>query len=91
MRANTAQRLKVYVPRTFWDDFQDRAPVDEEAHMPEKLAPFGKRILISANPVQLAALKSDATFYAEGNVDDCVRLVRSARLTLAAIAKAEAA
>lgn len=47
----------------------------------------GARVTVEGTPEQLEVLRSDAAFYAEGNVDDCPALVRSARATLVALGR----
>lgn len=87
MTETTSQRL-YKVPAYFWEDHSERCPCDDPADMATEIREAGGRMLIEATPRQLATLRSDAAFYAEGNVDGCPALVRSARATLAAIAAA---
>mgnify|MGYP000668049948 FL=1 len=47
----------------------------------------GRLAHVMANDEQLENLRADAAFYAEGNVDGCPALVRSAKATLEAIAR----
>lgn len=89
MSKHTGPRLRLWVPLYFWSDHADRCPCDNpETDMATEVREAGKRILIVATPKQLEVLRSDAEFYAQGNVDDCASLIRSAKATLAAIAKA---
>lgn len=76
-----------YVPAMFWDDYSERCPIDNESDMAIEIERAGKRVLIQANETQVKCLHGDAVFYAKGNVDDCASLVRSAKATVAAIAK----
>lgn len=81
--------IRLWVPSTFWDDHAERCPSDEGPRgICTEVRQSGRRTLIVGTPEQLECLRSDAGFYAEGNVDDCPALVRSARLTLAAIERA---
>ena len=81
--------LRLWVPASFWNDHSERCPCDDpESEMATEVREAGRRVLIEATPKQLEILRSDAAFYAEGNVDDCAALVRSAKATLAAIAAA---
>jgi len=82
--------LTMMVPASFWLDHCDRCPCDgdPEAAMAREVSTHGSRVMIAGTPAQIEVLRSDAQFYAEGNVDDCPGLVRSARATLAAIARA---
>ena len=86
---HTPGPLRLWVPASFWSDHADRCPCDDpETEMATEVRDAGRRVLIEATPKQLEVLRSDAEFYAEGNVDDCAALVRSAQATLAAIAAA---
>jgi hypothetical protein len=80
---NTAKIFRV--PALFWFDYLERAPVDSEGQMAEQLAVHGKVVSIIANEEQLTYLRNDAQFYADGNVDDCARIVKSAKATLKAL------
>lgn len=94
MEMNTELReglvLAVWVPSTFWDDHSERCPCDgdPDSEMAWEVRRAGKRVLINGTPDQIEVLRSDAEFYADGNVDECTRLVRSAAATIRAIAKA---
>lgn len=79
--------MQLQVPASFWDDHSDRCPADDENEMCVEVARKGRRVTIECDDRQLETLRSDAAFYAEGNVDDAARLVQSAKATLAAIAK----
>jgi hypothetical protein len=80
---------KVYrVPALFWLDHEDRSPCDRPEQMAELMTIQNRVAFIMANAEQLECLRSDAAFYAGDNVDDCRSIQRSARATLAAIAKA---
>lgn len=81
--------LRLWVPAKFWEDHSERCPCDDpETEMATEVREGGNRVLIEGTPKQIETLRSDAEFYAAGNVDDCAALVRSARATLAAIAAA---
>ena len=58
------------IPAAYWDDYSDRAPVDEPSQMAIEVSRSGRRVLVEANVVQLVYLKGDADLYAEGNTDD---------------------
>jgi hypothetical protein len=75
-----------WVSLKFWVDHCDRAPSDTgEAGMCKELRRSKTRALIQGTAEQIDCLRGDAAFYAEGNVDDCPGLVRSARGVLAAL------
>jgi hypothetical protein len=76
------------VPALFWLDHEDRSPCNRPEEMAELQSIQNRVAYILANAVQLECLRSDAEFYAGDNVDDCKSIQRSARATLAAIAKA---
>lgn len=77
---------QIWVPASFWSDHSDRCPCDDpQSEMAAEVRTSGKRTLIKGTARQIEILRSDAQFYAEGNVDDCAGLVRSARATLQAI------
>jgi hypothetical protein len=83
--------LQLWVPAYFWSDHADRCPCDDpETDMATEVREAGRRVLIEATPKQLEVLRSDAAFYCDRDgPDECPPgLVRSARATLAAIAKA---
>ena len=76
------------VPAKFWHDHDERSPCDRPEQMATLISTAGRsQVAIQANAEQLECLRSDAAFYAEGNVDDCASLVRSAKATLEAIAR----
>ena len=76
------------VPAKFWDDHCDRCPCDGDPSiaMAQEVSRSGNRVTITGTPSQIEVLRSDAAFYADGNVDDCASLVRSAAATLKALA-----
>lgn len=81
-----------WVPAKFWDDHSERCPSDTgEAGISKEQERKGRQVLIYGNFDQIECLRSDAEFYAQGNVDDCAALVRSAKATLEALTKAGAA
>lgn len=81
--------LRILVPLAFWLDHADRCPCDDpETDMCTEIRTAGSRALIEGTTAQVEVLRSDAAFYADGNVDDCAGLIRSAKATLAAIAAA---
>jgi hypothetical protein len=84
----SGQRL-YKVPALFWLDHEERNPCDRPEQMAELAGIHGRIAHVMANAEQLECLRSDAAFYAGGNVDDCASLVRSAKATLDAIAKAK--
>jgi hypothetical protein len=53
--------------------------------MAKEISQAGRRVLIEGTADQIECLRSDAEFYAGGNVDDCPELVRSAAATLRAL------
>lgn len=79
--------VSAWVPAMFWDDHSERAPCDgdPETAMAREVRRAGRRVLIEGDAQQLECLRSDAAFYAGGNVDDCAGLVRSAAATLRAL------
>jgi hypothetical protein len=80
--------MRLYrVPADFWYDYADRSPVDRPDQMAEFIRPCGRSVYIVATAEQIECLRADAAWYADGNVDECARLVRSARATLSAIAR----
>lgn len=76
------------VPALFWLDHEERQPCDKPEQMAVLLSIQNRQAHIAATPEQLENLRSDAQFYAEGNVDGCASLVRSAKATLAALDRA---
>ena len=79
----------VWVAAKFWDDHCDRCPSDDgEEGICHESQRSGRRVLVEGDARQIETLRSDAAFYAEGNVDDCAQLVRSAQATLLAITRA---
>jgi hypothetical protein len=76
------------VPAFFFLDHEERQPCDRAEQMAILQSVKNEIAVILANAEQLENLRSDAEFYAQGNVDGCPSLVRSARATLKAIAKA---
>ena len=81
--------MKQYkVPAKFWDDHCDRCPCDgdPEVAMAQEVSRAGHRVLIKGTDSQIEVLRSDAAFYAQGNVDDCASLCRSAAATVRALA-----
>ena len=81
--------MKQYkVPAKFWDDFSERCPCDGDpaVEMPNEVSRSGNRVLIEGTDRQIEWLRSDAAFYAQGNVDDCASLCRSAAATVRALA-----
>jgi len=80
----------LYVPAKFWDDHCERCPCDgdPESAMCREVRRSGARVFLHGNAAQIECLRSDAEFYAEGNVDDCGPIVASAKRTLEAIRKA---
>jgi len=89
-RATLIQYL--WVPLMFWQDHKDRCPSDDgDAGICYEERRTSAQALIYGSWSQIECLRSDAEFYAQGNVDDCAKLVRSAKATLAAIAKATGA
>ncbi len=60
---------QITIPASYWDDYSDRSPVDEPAQMAREIKRAGNRVTIEADAVQLAYLKGDADFYAQGNTD----------------------
>jgi hypothetical protein len=83
--------LRLWVPAYFWSDHADRCPADNpETDMATEIREAGHRVQIEATPKQLETLRSDAAFYCDRDgPDECPPgLVRSARATLVAIAKA---
>lgn len=71
---------QITIPARYWDDYGDRAPVDDESQMAVELKRAGNRVTIGADAVQLEYLLGDAKFYAEGNTDDTPpAVVRGAR------------
>ena len=90
MTTPTEQRL-YKVPALFWLDHEDRSPCDRPEQMAELQSIQSRIAFIFANDEQIECLRSDAAFYADGNVDDVPGLIRSAKATLVAIAKARAA
>lgn len=88
-RTNATLIQYLWVPLLFWNDHQERCPSDDgEAGICYEERRTAAQALIYGSWSQIENLRSDARFYADGNVDDCARLVRSAKATLAAIAKA---
>lgn len=84
-----SNQLRLWVPSYFWNDHADRCPSDDgEDGMCIEVRSAGNRTLLAGTPKQIETLRSDAAFYAAGNVDDCPQLIRSAKSTLAAITKA---
>ncbi len=79
-----AQRL-YKLPAMFFLDHADRHPCDHPEQMAVLQEVRGRVAHVLANELQLENLHADAAFYAQGNVDDCRGLVRSAQATLAAI------
>ena len=75
------------LPALFFLDHEDRSPCDSPEQMAELSSIQGRIAYVMANDVQIENLRADAAFYAEGNVDGCAGLVRSAKATLEAIAK----
>lgn len=91
--AKTGQILAVrlWVPAMFWNDHAERCPSDDgEKGICTEIREAGRRVLIVGTPEQIECLRSDAAFYCDRDgPDECPPgLVRSARATLAAIAKA---
>ena len=80
-------RRTYIVPALFWLDHEDRSPCDRPEQMAELNYIQHRRAFIFATDEQIECLRSDATFYADGNVDDCPSLIRSAKATLVAIAQ----
>lgn len=81
---------RMLIPLTFWLDHADRCPCDDpETGMCTEVRTAGSRALIEGTAAQIEVLRSDAEFYAQGNVDDCPAVVRSAKLTLLAIEAAK--
>lgn len=83
----------IWVPALFWDDHKDRCPSDfgDAGICTEMLdSRDGRRVLIRGTKEQIECLRSDAAFYCDRDgPDECpVSLKRSAKATLAAIAKA---
>jgi hypothetical protein len=75
------------LPALFFLDHEDRSPCDRPEQMAELMSIHNRIAFVMANDEQLENLRSDAEFYAEGNVDGCLSLVRSAKATLEAIKK----
>jgi hypothetical protein len=87
----TTKQPRLYrVPALFWLDYSDRCPCDVPEQMAEEVCIQGHTASIMADADQIECLRSDAAFYAEGNVDGCASLVRSAKATLAAIGRSAA-
>lgn len=92
MSAQTPSEQRLYkVPALFWLDHADRCPCDRPEQMADEISIQNRIAFVMANAEQLECLRSDAAFYAGDNVDDCRSIQRSARATLAAIAKATGA
>ena len=84
-------KWQIRLSPTYWDDYADRCPVDNDAtDMCHELLRSRTGVLVECDERQLGYLKSDAAFYAEGNVDDAPQIVRAAKSALAAIARATA-
>ena len=79
--------LFVSLPALFFLDHEERSPCDRPEQMAGLSSVQGRIAYVMANDEQLENLRADAAFYAEGNVDGCAGLVRSAKATLEAIAK----
>jgi hypothetical protein len=73
------------LPAMFVLDHEERRPCDQPEQMAVLQEVRGCVAHVLANEQQLENLRGDAEFYAQGNVDDCQSLVRSAKATLAAI------
>jgi hypothetical protein len=88
MMAQGKTMTQYKVPAKFWDDHCARCPCDGDPDiaMAREVSRSGARVLIEGTAAQIEILRSDAAFYAEGNVDDCASLVRSAAATLKALA-----
>ena len=84
--------LTMMVPASFWLDHCDRCPCDgdPEAAMAREVSTHGSRVMIAGTPAQIEVLRSDAAYYCDRDgPDECPPgLIRSARATLAAIARA---
>jgi hypothetical protein len=82
---------RLYVPALFWADHSERCPCDGDPDkaMARELRQAGRRALIEGTPEQIECLRSDAAFYCDpaGPDEAPANIVRSARATLAAIAK----
>lgn len=86
---------RLILPATYWDDYSDRQAVDDPSQMAVEVKRAGNRVTVEADVVQLAYLKSDADFYAEGNTDGTPPAVlsgakRTAGLCAALMAEAQA-
>jgi hypothetical protein len=82
--------MRFKIPRSYWDDFSDRAPCDHEDEMPNEISLSARFAVIEANAVQIACLLGDAEFYAGGNTDDTPRAVVSGARRVVEILKAKA-
>lgn len=84
-----ADEQRLYrVPALFWLDHEERQPCDRPEQIAELQSIQGRTAFVMANAEQVACLRGDAEFYAQGNVDGCPGLVRSARATLEVLDKA---
>lgn len=86
--------IQLRVPSYFWNDHADRCPCDNaETDMATEICVAGSRTLIEATPEQLEVLRSDAAYYCDRSGPDeaPASLKRSAKATLAAIAKVKGA
>lgn len=79
--------FRLTIPAIYALDFLERAPCDSPEEMPEEISSTFRTVTVECNAAQLACLKGDAAFYAEGNTDDTSRaIVRGAKRTLEIIA-----
>ena len=68
------------IPARYWDEFSERAPVDNASQLAVEVGRSGNRVHVSATAEQLVYLLGDAKFYAEGNTDDTdPNILRGAR------------
>ena len=82
--------MRFKIPRSYWEDFSDRAPCDHEDEMPDEISISERFAVIEANPAQIACLLGDAKFYAGGNTDDTPRAVVSGARRVVELLKAAA-
>lgn len=63
--------FQLLISGRYWDDYQDRCPVDSPEQMAEEVARATKNmVVVKASTVQFRYLFGDAEFYAQGNTDD---------------------
>lgn len=79
-------QMLALVPAKFWHDHVDRfGEGGQTCSRDPRSKTAGRVVRIYGTLAQLDFLRKDAKFYADGNVDDCDALVRSARATVTAL------